>query len=123
MSEGESQAARSLAKKYPALGEDELQAQLERIPKWQLKDIPNQAGRQTLYRAYVFKSFRDAIAFMADLAPHCDQVHHHPKWENNYQTVRVQLTTWDAKQRVTQRDIDMALVFERAFEAYCQQHA
>ncbi|MGR7025559.1 4a-hydroxytetrahydrobiopterin dehydratase [Geodermatophilus sp. URMC 62] len=80
----------------------------------ELSGIP----REELYRAYQFKSFRDAISFMSEVAPGCDMAIHHPRWENVFRTVFVYLSTWDIKHKVSDRDVQLAKYFDRAYRDF-----
>lgn len=100
---------------------------LERILKGSLRawekvvsPLPESPGekRVELYRAFVFKSFVEAIDFMHQVAPGCDIAMHHPRWENIWQTIRVYLTTWDIGHRVSDRDVQLARYFDRAYEEF-----
>ncbi|MEO8259580.1 MAG: 4a-hydroxytetrahydrobiopterin dehydratase [Acidobacteriota bacterium] len=71
--------------------------------------------RHELFREFQFRTFRDAIGFMTEVAPGCDIANHHPRWENIWKTVRVFLTTWDIGQRISDRDIQLARYFDRAY--------
>jgi len=79
--------------------------------------LPEDPGndRVELFREFQFKSFQDAINFMSQVAPGCDIAMHHPRWENLWKTVRVYLTTWSCGHRVSDRDIQMARYFDRAY--------
>ena len=79
--------------------------------------LPEEPERQRteLFREYEFPSFRDAVGFMYQLAPGCDIAIHHPRWENIWRTVRVYLTTWDIGHEISDRDVQLAKYFERAF--------
>ncbi|MGW2938081.1 4a-hydroxytetrahydrobiopterin dehydratase [Streptomyces sp. NPDC001156] len=71
-----------------------------------------------LYREYRFRTFRDAVSFMHVTAPGCDIAIHHPVWENIWRTVRIYLTTWDIGHRISDRDVQLAKYFERAYEDF-----
>jgi pterin-4a-carbinolamine dehydratase len=79
-----------------------------------LPEDPKQV-RVELFREYEFRSFQEAVKFMAQLAPGCDIANHHPRWENVWRIVRVYLTTWDIGQRISDRDVQLARYFERAY--------
>ncbi|NJP90392.1 4a-hydroxytetrahydrobiopterin dehydratase [Nonomuraea sp. FMUSA5-5] len=74
--------------------------------------------RVELYREYRFKTFRDAIAFMNEVAPGCDIAIHHPRWENVWRHVRVFLTTWDIGHRISDRDVQLAKYFDSAYQDF-----
>lgn len=71
--------------------------------------------RIELVRTFKFKTFTDAIHFMSLVAPGCDIAMHHPRWENVWKTLRVYLTTWDIGHRISDRDLQLARYFERAY--------
>ncbi|KOG31061.1 4a-hydroxytetrahydrobiopterin dehydratase [Streptomyces resistomycificus] len=79
-------------------------------------DTEVSAQEQTgLYREYRFRTFQDAVSFMHATAPGCDIAIHHPVWENIWRTVRIFLTTWDIGHRISDRDVQLAKYFERAY--------
>jgi pterin-4a-carbinolamine dehydratase len=74
--------------------------------------------RVELYREFRFKSFPSAISFMALVAPGCEIAMHHPRWENIFKTLRVYLTTWDIGHRISDRDLQLARYFDRAYAEF-----
>lgn len=76
------------------------------------------AVREELARSYRFATFRDAVDFMAEVAPGCDVALHHPRWENIFRTVFVHLSTWDIGHRVSDRDVQLAKYFDRAYDDF-----
>ena len=69
--------------------------------KWTEKD-------DTLYRKIEFKDFKEAFAFMMKVAPEADKMNHHPLWTNVYNKVEIWLSTHDAGDIVTEKDIQLA---------------
>lgn len=61
-----------------------------------------------LYRAFEFKDFRDAFAFMTKVALIAEKMDHHPNWSNIYNKVEIFLSTHDAGDIVTAKDEAMA---------------
>ena len=57
-----------------------------------------------LYRAFEFKDFRDAFAFMTKVALIAEKMDHHPNWSNVYNKVEIFLSTHDAGDIVTAKD-------------------
>lgn len=88
----------------------EIAAALAELPQWTHRD-------GALQREYRFASFRQAMAFMAACAPEIDRLDHHPEWTNVYDRVRVRLTTHDAGNLVTERDVELARLLERQAQA------
>jgi 4a-hydroxytetrahydrobiopterin dehydratase len=79
-----------------------------------LATLPMWSGDATaLRRTYTFPSFLQAIAFMHDSAPSIDSQNHHPRWTNTYSTIKVELSTHDAGNTVTQMDVALAHLLER----------
>jgi pterin-4a-carbinolamine dehydratase len=90
--------------------------------KWKKKVSPLPEDpeniRVELHRGYRFKSFRDAIGFMSQVAPGCEIALHHPRSENLWKSVRVYFTTWDIGRRISDRDIQLARYFDRAYSKF-----
>jgi len=72
--------------------------------------------RQELRKAYHFGSFAKAVAFMSQAAkgPIRD-AKHHPRWENQWKTVTVYLSTWDIGNRISQIDVDLAKALDHLY--------
>ncbi|MBS1747645.1 MAG: 4a-hydroxytetrahydrobiopterin dehydratase [Bacteroidetes bacterium] len=72
------------------------------IPEgWSEKD-------NTLYRKFEFKDFSEAFAFMVRVAIEAQCMDHHPFWQNVYNKVEITLSTHDAGNIVTEKDIQLA---------------
>jgi pterin-4a-carbinolamine dehydratase len=86
--------------------------------------LPENPGRvrSELFREYRFRSFRDAIRFMSEVAPGCDIAIHHPRWENIWKTLRVYLTTWDIGHRISDRDVQLAKYFDIAYSNFARDN-
>ena len=87
------------------LDEQQLNEALERLPSWSVSD-------DRLVRTYRFNSFREAISFLVRVAFEAEDMDHHPEIRNVYSRVEVSLTTHDAGDKVTQKDVDLALRIE-----------
>jgi 4a-hydroxytetrahydrobiopterin dehydratase len=84
----------------PKLTPQEIQAALEKLYDWTIKD-------DKLHREYRFPDFARAIGFMTMSALRIEAMNHHPEWSNVYNRVTVDLTTHDAG-GVTARDVRLA---------------
>ena len=62
----------------------------------------------TLYRKLEFKNFSEAFAFMVRVAIEAERMNHHPEWTNVYNKVEISLSTHDAGDIVTDRDVKLA---------------
>lgn len=104
-----------------AISEPELKQILKQeLPAWTqvVSPLPEDSARfkAELNRKFTFDSFQSAIDFMATVAPACDAANHHPRWENVWKTLTVNLSTWDgALNKVTHRDIALARYFDQAY--------
>lgn len=82
------------------LSPEDVARELRTLPGWTFED-----GR--LKRAYAFRDFVEAFAFMTAAALRVQEMDHHPEWSNVYGSVRVELVTHDAG-GVTARDTELA---------------
>lgn len=64
-------------------------------------------GRDAIEKTFQFTDFKQAFAFMTQVALKAEQMDHHPEWFNVYNKVSITLTSHDAG-GITQRDIDLA---------------
>ncbi|MBC3539382.1 4a-hydroxytetrahydrobiopterin dehydratase [Rufibacter sediminis] len=71
-----------------------------------------------LTRSFTFKDFKEAFAFMTDVAAVAEEIDHHPWWSNSYNKVKIRLTTHDAGHTVTQRDHVLAQRIDALAERY-----
>lgn len=77
---------------------------------WQEKD-------NTLHRKFKFENFREAVAFMNRVAAIAEDMNHHPKIHNTYNTVELWLSTHDVGDIVTDVDRSFAKKVDEIFEA------
>lgn len=71
-------------------------------------DVPDWTCDGTcLSRQLVFQDFRNAFAFMTQVAACAEDMDHHPEWSNIYNTVTIRLTTHDAG-GLTEKDFLLA---------------
>lgn len=85
-------------------------------PRTAVPDGWTLSGDETVItRGFRFADFPAAIEFMQRVAPHCEEMNHHPEWRNVYRTVDVRLTTHDAG-RLTHKDIDLAAAMNQVAE-------
>lgn len=82
-----------------------LQTALNDLPGWNFQD-------HALVKEFKFGNFREAISFIVRMAFYAEELNHHPELFNVYNTVRIKLTTHDAGNQVTQKDLDLAAAIE-----------
>ncbi|XOV81894.1 MAG: 4a-hydroxytetrahydrobiopterin dehydratase [bacterium] len=61
-----------------------------------------------LQRDFQFDDFVAAFAFMTKVALLAEKADHHPSWHNVYSTVKISLSTHDAGNTVTDKDVALA---------------
>jgi 4a-hydroxytetrahydrobiopterin dehydratase len=91
----------------PPLNDTDLQAALQDLPGWSLDE-----GK--LHKAFRFRDFQQAFAFMTRMALVSERMDHHPEWSNVYANVVIHLTSHSAG-GITAKDVQWA----RAAEATC----
>jgi pterin-4a-carbinolamine dehydratase len=106
-----------LTVKPAPLDDSDLRLALDKeLQEWALVESPlpqdPQRTRVELSREFTFESFRVVLSFMTEIADFCDDINHHPRWENVYRTLYVNLTTWDIGHRVSHLDLLLARKFD-----------
>lgn len=108
--------------KQPELPREELDEALKRLPEWSRIDRDDADGKDgvsvELQRIYKFKTFSDAIHFIATTARFIRVTGHHPFWQNQYKDVLVRLTTWDVGHRITWKDVRLASYLDKQYREY-----
>ena len=65
-------------------------------------------SNNTLYRKIEFKDFSEAFAFMTRVAIEAERMNHHPLWTNVYNKIEIWLSTHDAGDVITEKDVKLA---------------
>ncbi len=92
--------------KRTSLSIEEIEAALADLPDWRFEN-------DRLAKRFQFSSFREAMSFMVRLSFEAEMLNHHPELTNVYGRVDVVLTTHDAGNRVTAKDIALAQSIEQ----------
>lgn len=71
-----------------------------------------QETEQGLYRKFTFKDFKEAFAFMEQVATIAEEHQHHPRWTNEWNTVEIWLSTHDAGGVITDKDRAVAAAID-----------
>ena len=77
-----------------------------------------QQENNRLTRSFQFQDFKEAFAFMTQVALAAEQMNHHPRWTNVYNRVDIELCTFDAGNTVTARDHRLAAAIDALAERY-----
>ena len=89
-----------------ALTNDQINEALAKLPGWTFAE-------DKLSREYRFANFTEAMGFINEMAFACEKANHHPELFNVYSIVEIGLTTHDADNKVTQKDVDLAAELEK----------
>ncbi len=88
------------------LADAQIRSALDDLPGWVYEG-------DALTKTFTFGDFREAVAFIVRLSFEADARDHHPSLTNVYNRVELALTTHDAGDRVTQKDVDLAQAIEK----------
>jgi 4a-hydroxytetrahydrobiopterin dehydratase len=84
---------------------DQLQAWLSEHPNWVLD------GEEIIFD-HRFKNFVEAFGFLSKIAILAEKYDHHPTIINTYAHLRLSMTTHDAGNKITDRDLKLAEAIE-----------
>ena len=88
------------------LNSAEIEQALTSLPGWEFAD-------DALAKTFKFGSFREAMSFMMRVSFEAEELDHHPEWMNVYNCISVRLSTHDADDKVTAKDVELAQRFEK----------
>lgn len=88
-----------------AIAQHEIERALAELPGWTY-------ANQALYKDFAFENFREAISFLVRLSFEAETLNHHPEIQNVYNRVKLRLTTHDANNQVTAKDLALAHAIE-----------
>ena len=89
----------------PPLSDAEIKARLVSVPDWQIE-----SGE--LVRTFLFKDFRQSLAFVNKVGELAEKAGHHPDIDIRYNKVRLALVTHDAG-GITQKDFEVAATTDK----------
>lgn len=85
-----------------ALSDKEIEKGLEKLEGWKFEN-------NKISKSFNFDNFKAAMAFLVRVGFEAESAGHHPEIFNVYNKVDVSLQTHDAENKVTQKDLDLAL--------------
>ena len=91
------------------LTKDEIERELSELAGWEFSD-------DKIHRELTFGNFREALAFMVRVGFEAEELVHHPEWTNVYNTVNISLSTHDADDKVTSKDIKLAKAIDKIYK-------
>lgn len=73
-----------------------------------------QETKDGLYKEFTFADFAQAFAFMTEVAQLAESRQHHPRWENNWNSVKIWLLSHDAGDIITDKDRELAKAIDES---------
>ncbi|MFN5317917.1 MAG: 4a-hydroxytetrahydrobiopterin dehydratase [Bacteroidia bacterium] len=70
-----------------------------------------------LHRAFEFRNFVEAFAFITKVALIAERVNHHPEIRNTYNKVDLFLCTHDEENTITEKDRHLAEKIDQAYKS------
>lgn len=90
------------------LSNEQVAEKIEDLPGWDHED-------DKLSKEFNFDNFRDAMSFITRISFEAEDQVHHPEIFNVYNTVNISLSTHDAGDQVTEKDIKLAKTIESLY--------
>jgi len=87
------------------LNSDQIKLALSGLKHWRLED-------DKLLMDIKLNNFSEALSFLVKVGIEAEKLNHHPEIYNIYNKVTLKLTTHDAGNRVTEKDIVLARAIE-----------
>lgn len=88
------------------LDNKQIEEALETLEGWRYET-------DQLIKTFTFESFQEAVSFIVRLSFEAEAMNHHPEITNVYNRVTLALTTHDAGNQVTKRDLRLAKAIEK----------
>ena len=92
------------------LSREEIKNELENLDGWSFKD-------DSIRKQFSFSDFKEAMSFMVRVGFEAESLVHHPDWSNVYNRVSITLSTHDADDKVTGKDIQLAKAIEDIYKS------
>lgn len=88
------------------LSEENIRAELENLDKWSLSG-------DKIHKDFKFADFKTALTFLVRIGFEAEKMVHHPEIKNVYNSVSISLSTHDAGDKVTSKDIELAKAIDK----------
>ncbi len=91
----------------PLLTEDEIRERLSAVPEWTVEG-------KAIVRKFVFRDFREAVAFLVRIAFDAEEADHHPDVALSYKRMTLSLST-HSEGGLTAKDFALAAKIDAAW--------
>jgi len=93
------------------LSKNQIENELKSLEGWQFKD-------DKIQREFSFNDFKTALSFIVRIGFEAEGQNHHPELFNVYSTVSISLSTHDAGDKVTEKDIKLAKAVDAIYKTF-----
>ena len=76
-----------------------------------------QETKHGLFKQFTFINFKEAFDFITQVAAVAEAMNHHPRWENEWNVVKIWLSTHEEKNKITERDHQMAAEIDKLIKS------
>lgn len=76
------------------------------------------SSNNALERTFTFTNFIEAFAFLTKVALIAESINHHPMWTNEWNKVIIRLSTHDAGNIVTEKDLELAKLIDDLYNVH-----
>lgn len=80
---------------------DDISDALVQVPEWKVV-------RDALERTFEFRDFSEALGFVVRVGVEAERINHHPEISNVWNRVTLRLTTHEAGDKISERDLTLA---------------
>jgi len=93
------------------LTNDQIQKELKKLSGWDFKD-------DKIHKEFSFSDFKTALSFIVRVGFDAEDQGHHPELFNVYNTINISLSTHDAGDKVTEKDINLAKAIDAIYKTF-----
>ncbi|MFO7848051.1 MAG: 4a-hydroxytetrahydrobiopterin dehydratase [Balneolaceae bacterium] len=93
------------------LNEKQLNNELSSLDGWEFKE-------NKIHRNFEFDDFKTALTFIVRVGFDAEGLGHHPELFNVYNSVSISLSTHDAGDKVTEKDINLAKAIDAIYKTF-----
>lgn len=93
------------------LSEAKIQEELKNLNNWSF------AGNK-IQKDFNFRDFKTALTFLVRIGFEAEKQVHHPEIKNVYNAVSISLSTHDAGDKVTSKDIELAKAIDKIYKTF-----
>lgn len=92
------------------LTSDQIKKELQGFNDWSFEN-------DKIHKDFSFDNFKDALSFMVRIGFEAESLGHHPELSNVYNSVSISLSTHDAGDKVTEKDIKLAKAIDTVYQS------